>query len=444
MRKRAMRVQAWVIALLIVGLGSATPVVASSLLRGVDVEAASSRYESVRSRLVVIDEPTLEGAIERGETLGIGLFEDVVVIADHDRTIRNASGSVSWVGKVRGELHAPVVLVTRDGITVGSIRTGGKLYMLYVHDAKTKLHAVHEIDESSDSYDELEPVLVELDDDTLADGKARVAAMRAGEADQDDGSIHDLLVVWTQQAEDVAGGETAMLNLIDLGVTETNLSYEASEVQPRIRLIGAIRTDYVEGQPQGDPLDLAIDPDDGVMDEVPVIRDQLAADMVMLMLSGGGCGRGLIMSVVSVAHAEFAFCWVGVPCVSPGYSFQHELGHVQGGRHQWSADATNNAPFTFNHGYNDPVNGFRTIMAVNDPPNCPDCPRRLAWSNPDGIDPQTGAPMGIPEGMPEATDMRQSLNLTAWTVANFRVSKRGIFSDGFESGDTSSWSSTVQ
>lgn len=71
--------------------------------------------------------------------------------------------------------------------------------------------------------------------------------------------------------------------------------------------------------------------------------------------------------------------------------------------------------------------------------DCDNCTRRLAWSDPTRLDPETGAPTGVPEGEPEPCDMRQTLDLVGWTVANFRVSDPPLFDDSFESGDFTAW-----
>ncbi len=416
-----------------------------AVLAGAEEGPVPERFPSRRARGVRVDDQALQAAFEARASLELQLFADQVVVADHERLVRNPSGSLSWVGRVQGDPGGSVVLVHREGLIVGSIRTGSLLTMLFpAGDGLSEhRHGVYEIDENAYPYDrELEPSPANLKPERVAEAALREAVMKAGGQRQDDGSVQDLLVVYTPAALAAVGSVVAMENLIDLGVTETNLSYEASGVDHRLRLVHTALTDFDEGQGVGDPRDLLQDPDDGHMDEVHPLRDEHAADLVKLIVSGGGCGRAFIMDEVSLAFEAFAFCWTAYVCISPGYTFQHELGHVQGGRHQWGADDTNNAPFTFNHGYTDPVAGFRTIMGVNDPPNCPDCPRRLHWSNPEVNDPKTGAPMGVPEGEPLASDNRKTLNATAWTVANFRVSTAPIFADGFESGNLGAWALT--
>lgn len=359
----------------------------------------------------------------------------------------NPSGSVSWVGKVEGDAKSQVVLVQRDGIVLGSIRSRGQLTML-AYSGTGQTHFLYGVDESSPKYQEMEPTSVPADDPRWQEARQRASLRQASTGpesalgNQDDGSIQDLLVVYTPRAESEVGGTVAMENLIDLGVTETNLSYAFSGVDHRVRLVGAELIDFDEQSGVGCPRDPLQDPNDGVMDEVHPLRDAVAADLVKLIVAnGGGCGRAFIMNDVSVDFEAFAFCWTNHICVSPGYTFQHELGHIQAGRHQRTFEG-DDSPFTFNHGYTDPVNEFRTIMAAGSG-ECPDgCPRQLAWSNPDVLEPNSGAPMGIPEGDPLAADNRKTLNATAFVVANFRISNDAevpLFADGFESGNTGAW-----
>lgn len=414
----------------------------------VDAELATPppHIEGQRWRPVRVDEGALGAALREGAALALPLFGELSIVAEGRRVFHNRSGSTSWVGAIRGEEAGLVVLVSRQGVTLGSIRTRGGLFLLSYAGQTAEgghMHVLHQVDEDAPSFHELPPTPVQLSADRLAAAAQLQERMTAGQEPQDDGSIQDLLVVYTPRAVSEVGGVVAMENLIDLGVTETNLSYEFSGIAHRLRLVHTAQTDFDEMAALGDPRDLLQGTDDGVMDEVHGVRDQVAADLVKLILSGGvGCGRAFIMNEISVAFEAFAFCWTSHVCLSPGYTFQHELGHIQAGRHQRNAPV-DDSPFPFNFGYTDPVNRFRTIMAAGDA-ECPNgCPRRLAWSNPDVDDPKTGAPMGIPEGDPLAADMRKTLNATAWVVANFRVSNDAIFSDDFESGDLSAWTLVV-
>ena len=143
------------------------------------------------------------------------------------------------------------------------------------------------------------------------------------------------------------------------------------------------------------------------------------------------------MTNVGPSFASSAFCVTQESCISPNYTFSHEMGHLQAARHNYEADPTVNSPYAFNHGYQSPTNAWRTIMSYNCSPSCQ---RQLYWSNPDVLHPSTNQPMGIPDGQPLAADNRLTLNTTASTVAAFRTSAALIFANGFESGDTAGWS----
>lgn len=63
-------------------------------------------------------------------------------------------------------------------------------------------------------------------------------------SDQDDGSVVDVLVLWTARAAKKAGGEAAIRSLIDLGVAGANDAYARSGVRFRLSLVGAEQTDF--------------------------------------------------------------------------------------------------------------------------------------------------------------------------------------------------------
>ncbi|MCG8454960.1 MAG: hypothetical protein MI919_01670, partial [Holophagales bacterium] len=255
----------------------------------------ADRGYAERWRAVRLGEAARESILRGDAPIALELFDGATVVAEPRRTIRNPSGSVSWIGEVRGSQPGPVVLVHREGVTIGSIRTGNALHMLtYAAAADRTLHVLYEVEESSPIYREAPPTEVNLPPEKLAIAAARQKRMVAGQLAQDDGSLHDLMVVYTPTAEAELGGTVPMENLIDLGVTELNMSYEASGVSHRARLVHTALTDYSEDGTLGDPRDLLQGKDDGVMDEVHGLRDRYAADQVLLILSsknGGGCGR---------------------------------------------------------------------------------------------------------------------------------------------------------
>ncbi len=115
---------------------------------------------------------------------------------------------------------------------------------------------------------------------------------------------------------------------------------------------------------------------DRFMDEVHGLRDRYAADVAILITdSGGGCG---IASAI-LANAATGFGVAKRDCATGNYTFGHEIGHLQGARHNPEADPSTN-PFPYGHGYYYQPGRWRTIMSYN----CPNgCTRGQFWSTPD-------------------------------------------------------------
>ena len=231
---------------------------------------------------------------------------------------------------------------------------------------------------------------------------------------KDSGAEIDLLVIYTPSAAATTGSPEAIQQLIELGVVETNMALLSSRVQTRLRLVATAGVDYQEGDVEiGTHLDRLTDPDDGLLDEAHSLRDFHNADLVTLVGTGtrGGCGIAWLMEGSdNTAFEAFAFNFVATPCISPNYTFGHEIGHNLGCRHAPDDPSTGEGAFDYSSGYKDPNRAFRTMMAYN----CDGgCPRVLRWSNPELT--YDGAPQGTAE-----QDNARSINNVRTVAANFR------------------------
>lgn len=217
-----------------------------------------------------------------------------------------------------------------------------------------------------------------------------------------------LLVVATADA--VAGYPGDLRALAELSIAESNLTYQRSGVDMDLELAGYVVTPYEESGNMEQDLRRLRSPGDGYMDEVHALRDQHAADVVLLLMNRAfACGLADQIG----ADADGAFVAVLEQCAAGEYVLAHEIGHLAGARHDIKRDPAA-APFAFGHGYwYQPPRalGWRTVMSYDCPTGC----RRIPyWSSPDLLH------EGQATGNRNEADNRRVLELTRAKIAGFR------------------------
>ena len=393
----------------------------------------------LRQRLVTVDVGMLATArrdtrrAQPGATLNLNLFDDVVFPAIIDRTAPTRLG-YALSGRLVGVDRSRMTLVVNGPLVVGSVDTPGATYRIRPAGAGT--HVIHQIDRSR-LPPEAEPVTTP-DAELAGAGRRMLADVAAGagaagdSVGADDGSMIDVMVLYTPAARAGQGGRVAVEMLIDQFVDEANQAYQHSGVIQRINLVHVEEIEHTEGTVYQDAeLERRA--------EVVALRDVYAADVVHFVINtpNSYCGIANLMNRVSHDFESRAFGYTDYRC--GGITFVHELGHNMGLNHDRHAErpgGLTNTPFPYSYGY---VNqrafepGARrsgrwmTLMSYHD--QCGDagisCTKLLRFSNPEMT--WRDDPMGIPGDGPSTevtgpSDARRTLNETRMTVANFRRS----------------------
>jgi peptidyl-Asp metalloendopeptidase len=388
--------------------------------------AQTERIDQVRQRpttqsltLVQIDVDALRGNNVQMTLPGAG----TLTMSGRTMEQRDAR-DFTWVGGLPG-VPGQATLVIHNGDVTGTINDGANLYR--VEPVGRGVHALIKVDQSR-FPPEHPPSFQERE----RRGGVRPLAPR--DIQRSDTPIGiDVLVAYTPSA---AGAVSNIATTIQLAVAEANVSYQNSGINIHLNLVDSFQVAYTEGSNTFDKI-LA---DFAGNSNVNTRRDSSAADVAVLIINKSDyCG----LADAIMANANNAFAVVYYDCATGYYSFAHEIGHLQGARHDPANDPST-TPFAYGHGFQHttPPPPWRTIMAYN----CAGgCPRLQYWSNPNVLY------NGIPMGTAATNNNARVLNETAATVAAFRskpitgktpLAFGTLLANGQKSSGTNNWTST--
>lgn len=371
---------------------------------------------TIRARPVRINWNTLSPDTSE---IRLNLFENITLTADLRRVDRPAGGGYVWVGDVRGEAGSVVTLSVQDGVLSGSIHRLGLEWAVirYAGDNLDDVYWVRQIDPAAPQPSGQDFIIPPVTPEDIKGHTAQEASCR------EDGSVIDLMIVYTPQARDEAGGTAAIEGLINLRLSEMNTANDASNVGFDWNLVRVAEVDYVESGNIYADLENLLQETDGDLDSVHAERDLYMADLVSMLVSqgsNGACGMAYQMRALGNYFESFAFGVTALDYVDP-YScseltLAHELGHNLGNAHD-RAHESDAVLYPYSYGYQSPNKTFRTIMAYD----CEGgCPRINHWSNPDIF--YQGEPTGVDFAIDpgRASDVARSMDNVRVEVANFR------------------------
>ena len=216
-----------------------------------------------------------------------------------------------------------------------------------------------------------------------------------------DRNIIDLLWVYTPEALQYWGSEAVVEERCAEAVADANLTFSNTGLPFSVRTVGIHGTDYVE---MDGYLGHITNPTDGYMDEVHAIRDEVAADIVVLV-TVVGCG----LAYVAPNNPELGFQQCSVVCWPA--AFRHELGHNLGSQHYVSDSY---GYFSWSSGHRLTPEGGNEIGTAMGGNNIP------YYSNPRVS--YGGVPTGVAPGPDQEADNYLAFLATVPMVADFRCS----------------------
>ena len=295
------------------------------------------------------------------QEIGIEFFPDASFVILVRSVEDLGGGSTAFHGMVSGIASSTATLVRNAGAVAVNVSARGRQWQ--IRSRGPGAFDAREVDTSL-FIDHGQPP-IEINAAPKSRTKVEVAA--------DDGSLVDVMVLYTQGARAAAGGTAAMNALVDLGITETNQAYASGGAIQRLRLVLKREIAYAETNMSPDLSRLAGN-GDGFLDEAHALRNAYGADLVSLwgdFPPGDGCGLGYLMSTESSGFDVNGFNVADYTCATGNYSFGHELGHNMGLRHDPYVDSGTNTingvpGIAYAKGYVDTAIRKRTIMAYND------------------------------------------------------------------------------
>jgi len=385
---------------------------------------------------VSVDFERLATLKEPGASMRLDLFNDATIVAVVDRVVTRSPQRYSLLGHLAGGRAGTFALAVYHGVLVADIHIPGSatFQVRYLGDG---VHVVEDVDGTAFPPCGVGPADTPRARTTPgAPGQTPVSAPTSG-ACKDDGSVIDVLVVYTDLARLSSGGTEGMNARIDLGIAEMNESLQNAQIPTTVQVVWTQEVDYVETADSQVELNRLVAVGDGFLDEVHDLRNEVGADLVSLIANRANkCGLAKVsVGPGNTPYPDLAFNVVRWSCMlAPTYTFAHELGHNLGSGHDWTPDPCSKAAFPYAYGYYDPGDAFATIMGTR----TLDRPRVPYFSNPSVyID---GRPTGRPAYGSEPADNALAFTQTRVRVANFRngdCNGNGVCDDVDIAGPTS-------
>ncbi len=384
----------------------------------VDVPAPALRVNLAasvsRRRVVTVDITAVRSLRSVQARLPFNLFADAAYEGVVEQVVDRGPDEFTLQGSLSGQPFSSFTLSVKADVAVLNVRTTDRGLFQLRH-LENSFYDVRQIDESQ--YPPCGNEAKHSISIPARAGEPVQGAKSGGGPAADSGAILDVLVVYTAQARNAAGGTPSMQALINLAIDESNMAYQQSLITPRLRLVHQQEVSYTQSATFDTDLNRLTTPGDGHLDEVHALRNAYGADMVCLLIDNSQyCGLAHVMTSLSPGFEGSAFSVVHQGCATGYYSFAHELGHNMGCNHDL-ANSAGSGLYAYSYGWrftgND-ANEYRTVMAYAPGTRIP------RFSNPGVL--YQGVATGVATNLPNAAHNALTINNSAFTIANFRPS----------------------
>lgn len=410
------------------------------------VEATSPTHG--RSRAVTVDLFDLRRIGEAGTgALTLNLFDNAVFIGQVDHVADRPDG-YSLSGTLEGQVRGQFDLTIDGGVVAGSIRDDANR-RYHIRLLKDGTQVVRQINPAAFPPCNLTPQTKQRFNDVLSnrvEGAAvgNVSTRSSGSVSSaDNGSVLDLLVLYSNVTRLAAGGTSAIRAEIQLAVDVANAAYVASGIGSRLRLVHMDEVTYDEVTGWDgflDHLTRLWDPDDGYFDHAHDLRNLYGADLVSLIVEDSfsgtigvtTCGIAPVMQEMLPEFESLALSAVNRECSADNWTLAHEIGHNQGCAHnRENSSVAGLYTYSYGHRFMGNTQAWRSIMAYD---GAEGWERIGNFSNPYVV--HDGVATGVPIGSPGEAHNVNTINSSRVTVARFRTTRYWVDFDwsGVEEG----------
>ena len=370
--------------------------------------AAVVTPEVVRVSHVALNPKATAELMATGSKVTLKPFKKVTLTVQVNSVRASSPSGKTSIGIVAGEPESQVIFTEENGTFAGSVmRADGTLYTL-THTGNG-VYRFAEIDTETTGICDEGDKPSEFSPDRTAriqhlqvqvgstSGSSKISRSKVRERSKNDSSASTdtskntysgrnsfqsdssgssskakigLMVVYSAGVLNQHGGEDGLKSAIKLGVEQVNLAFERSKINAEVSLVHTHQIKYKTAGNLVTDLKNITYAKESLASEVRALRESKGADLVTMLVDGGGGGVGWLLTSLNPAR-QYGFNAINGLYINT-YVLAHELGHNLGCEHARNDASVSNAgatPYAYGHRFNATSDGstkqVRTIMAYS-------------------------------------------------------------------------------